>query len=655
MSQRTSLSLLLAVALSQIANARSAVRIPDWVEQAAAKPPATYSPQTQTVILLEQKDYTVLGSGDFIEHSRTVLKLLRPEGRKDAEELEVDLEHKDKLQSVHAWTIDKSGETYEVKDKEFVEQSDYPDWMLYADNRSFTAKAPAALPGSVVALEYTAIRHSWINELGWHLQGRNPVAEAVLKLQLPPNWDYRVAWAHLGGTEPTSFSNNAWQWTLRDIPGIAEEPESMMPSIWGLAGRVSISYFGPGERAGHSASWDQVGRWYEGLTEGRYNASPEISAEVHKLIADKADFTARLQALTFFVQSQIRYVAVEIGVGGEQPHPANDVFRYRYGDCKDKVTLLKAMLHEAGIASHYVLIHTERGFIVPDVPSSWANHAIIAIEIPEGEKQEYPSTVRSKSGRRFLIFDPTDEYTPVGLLRADLQDSFALLVTDTGGELIQTPLLSPAWNHVDRHGQFVLSQNGDLVGDVSEVRGGDLASYERAKLHHTDQRLRTVELERWLGRSLQGFTLQGVSIEGADQLTKDVVVHYSLTAPEYAKSRGTLMLLRARVLGEKSAQVEHKPRHYPIDLERTTRQTDTYDIEIPKEYEVDDIPTPTSIDVGFAAYKSKIEAEGRKLRYWREYEVRELTVPPEKFAEWTRFQGAIGADENAAVVLKKVQ
>jgi hypothetical protein len=655
MRQRTRNALLLLVlALSQSVSARSTVQVPDWVEQAAAKQPGAYSSQTPAVILLEQRDYTVLGSGDFIEHSRSVWKILRPEGRKDAEELEVYLRNKDKLQSVHAWTIDKARETYEVKDKEFIEESGYPDWVLYADDRSFTAKAPAALPGSVIAFEYTAVRHNWINELGWRFQGRNPIVEAVITLQLPANWEYRASWAHVGGVDPAPLQGNRWQWTLRDVPGIAEEPERMMPALSGLAGRVSISYFGPGESAAHSASWEQVGRWYGDLTDGRYKPTPDIAAEVQKLIADKPDFPSRLQALAFFVQSQIRYVAVEIGVGGEQPHFASDVFRYRYGDCKDKATLLKAMLQEAGIPSHYVLIHTDRGFIVPDVPSSWANHAIIAIELPEGEKHEYASTVRSKTGRQLLIFDPTDEYTPVGLLRAELQNSFALLVTDTGGELIRTPLLPPKWNQVTRTGKFVLSKDGDLVGEVSELRNGDLASYERAKLHYKDQRVRTVDLERWLGRSLQGFTVEDVNIEGADQLAKDVIVHYRLTVPQYAKLRATLMLVRARVLDEKSTPVEHKPRLYPVDLQSTTRQIDTYEIEIPKEYEVDDIPNPTTIDVGFAAYRSKIEADGRKLRYWREYEVRDVTIPPEKYADWTRLQGFIGADENAAVVLKKV-
>jgi hypothetical protein len=107
------------------------------------------------------------------------------------------------------------------------------------------------------------------------------------------------------------------------------------------------------------------------------------------------------------------------------------------------------------------------------------------------------------------------------------------------------------------------------------------------------------------------------------------------------------------VLDNKSSPVEHKPRHYPVELGRTARQTDTYEIEIPKEFQIDEIPDPVKIDVGFASYQSRTEVEGSKIRYSREYLVRDLSVPPEKFADWARLQGVIGADEAAAVVLKR--
>jgi hypothetical protein len=133
------------------------------------------------------------------------------------------------------------------------------------------------------------------------------------------------------------------------------------------------------------------------------------------------------------------------------------------------------------------------------------------------------------------------------------------------------------------------------------------------------------------------------------------MLKYKFAAQQYGQARGPLMLVRPRVLGDESSFVEHKPRHYPVELRRTARRTDTFEIEIPKEYQVDDIPNPVKVDMGFASYESKTELEGSKLRYSREYVVRDLSVPAEKFKDWVALQGTIGADEAAAVVLKRVQ
>jgi hypothetical protein len=241
----------------------------------------------------------------------------------------------------------------------------------------------------------------------------------------------------------------------------------------------------------------------------------------------------------------------------------------------------------------------------------------------------------------------------VGSLRSELQDSYALIVTDGGGNLVHTPVLSPDWNVITREGRFVLDADGALSGEVSEGRSGDFARRERALIRRADERERTNDFERWLGRSIQGFTLAGVDVKQVADRNKDVLLAYRFSVPQYAQARGPLMLLRPRVLDDKSRNVEHKPRHYPIELGSTRRETDTYDIELPKGYVVDDIPNPVKIDVGFAAYESKVEVIGQKLRYWRQYTVRELTIPPQKYVEWTKLQGTIGADETAVAVLKR--
>jgi len=644
--------LRIVVALALCGNAAAgAANVPDWVRQAAAQPLGTYPPETKAVVLLDQTEYTVAAAGDYVQHSRWIVKRLRPEGRQEGN-LTVDLGQKEKLNYVHAWTIDHSAREYELKQKDFVEKS-FPSFELYDDIRFLTAKAPAADPGSVIAFEFEARRHSYLNQINQFFQEPNPAREVRIILSLPPGWEFKDSWPATSAAKPVQTAPNRWEWVARDLQGIQEEPR--MPPKHVLLGRLAIAYFPPGEN-GNMGSWAAIGHWYSTLTSGRRDATPEITEQVQRLIAGKSDFDSKIRLLTAFLQSEIRYVAIEIGIGGYQPHAASDIYRHRYGDCKDKATLLSSMLRVAGINSDYVVIHTDRGFVNPTVPSVWFDHVILAVELPSNVTQdEYPSVTTSQSGKRYIIFDPTDEYTPVGLLRGELQNSYALLVTDSGGELIRTPLLAPGSNSVARTGHFVLTPDGGLSGDVSEDHSGDSAMYERERLHYTDERERTNNFERWLGRSIQGFTLEDMKVEQADQITKDLIINYKFTTPQYGQLRGPLMLVRPRVLDDKSASVEHKPRHYAVELGATARQTDTYDIEIPKNYRVEDIPDPVKIDVGFASYQSKIEVEGSKLRYWREYIVRELSVPPERFEDWAKLQGAIGADETAAVVLKRAE
>ena len=639
----------LTVALGCVQARAGGAVVPDWVRQAAAQPLGNYAAETNAVVLLDQTDYTVTAPGEVIEHSRHVVKILRPEGREEGD-LYVEVGQGEKLHYARAWSMDRGGREYEIRQGDFTEKS-FPTYELYSDVHYMVAKAAAPDPGSVIAFEYEVQRHSYVNQINLTFQEPDPVREVRVGLTLPTGWEFKDSWPAAAAVEPAQTAPNHYEWSAHDLPGLQKEP--MMPHESALLGRLSIAYF-PAGGGSNMGSWAALGNWYQWLAKNRRDVTPEITQRVQQLVAGKTDFDSKLHTLAAFLQSEIRYVAIEIGVGGYQPHFARDIFRYRYGDCKDKATLLSTMLEVAGVHSSYVLIDTNRGFVNPAVPSVWFNHAILAIELPDEVKSDsYSSVVTAKSGKRYLIFDPTDEYTPVGSLRSELQDSYALLVGDSGGEMIRTPLLPPDWNIVTRTGRFVLTDDGGLSGEVFEDRSGDFAMEERESLHYRDQRERDQDFQRWMGRSLQGFTLEAFKVEQADQIAKDLLTDYRFSTPQYGQTRGPLMLVRARVLGGEEHLVEHKPRHYPVELGYTARETDTYEIEIPRDYQVDDIPEPVKLDVGFASYESKTEVKGSKLTYWRQYVVRDISVPPEKFADWAKLQGVIGADEAAAVVLKR--
>lgn len=154
------------------------------MRQAASQPLGTYPAGTEAVVLLDKTDYTVTGPGEYTEHLRWVAKILRPEGR-SLGHLVVDLSQGEKLNSIHAWTLDSSLHQYELKPKDFTELSISSD-ELYSDIKSRTAEAPAPDPGSIIAFEFEVRRHSVINQINRFLEQPNPLRELEISLTLPP-------------------------------------------------------------------------------------------------------------------------------------------------------------------------------------------------------------------------------------------------------------------------------------------------------------------------------------------------------------------------------------------------------------------------------------------------------------------------------------
>jgi hypothetical protein len=444
---------------------------------------------------------------------------------------------------------------------------------------------------------------------------------------------------------------------VSDVKEIRKEAE--MPPIYGVAGQMIVSFFPPGGASANGfASWQEMGNWYRKLTDGRRNPSPPITQQVATLTATTPTPLEKMKALAQFVQHDIRYVAIELGIGGFQPHAASDVFVHHYGDCKDKATLLSSMLSQVGVESFYVVINSERGSVTPQVPANVGafNHVILAIKLPPNVTD--PSLVATIQHPRLgalLYFDPTNELTPFGEIGGYLQANYGLLVTPEGGELVELPEQPSAMNSIQRTGKLTLDPLGTLKGEVSETRRGDRASSERWRLHNVTKSSDQIKpIEDLLAGSLSLFSITHASIENLNHTDQPFGFHYSFEAHNYAKNAGGLLLVRPRVLGVKSSAVleTKEPRKFPIEFDGPSRDTDTFEIEIPPGYVVDDIPPAVDADYSFASYHAKTEVNGNLIHYSRTLEVKELTVPVSHADDLKTFYRIIAGDERNTVVLK---
>ncbi|HEY0758091.1 MAG TPA: DUF3857 and transglutaminase domain-containing protein [Acidisarcina sp.] len=645
-----SLTLLFAAAVSSAWGGSSS--FPDWVVQAAITKTPVYPPATRAVVLLDDRLLSIGEDGRAIERHREVIKILRPQGREFAE-IAVSFSKDEKLNSFHCWSIGPDGHQFTVKDDQVREYGADASGMLYIDERFKVVHPPGSDPGGVVAYESEQQLPTYLDEEDWDFQRSIPVARAVFEVDMPPSWHHYEAWLRRDAPAAVEIAPNHERWELENIAGIDLEDEWMAPSVRSLAARMVVHFSALPLPEGEQR-WTQIGNWYDKLASSRTDGPMEIASKARGLAGEAPDFTARIQKVAEFMQREIRYVGIEIGIGGLQPHAAIDVFHNRYGDCKDKATLLISMLNAVGVRATWVLVDTHRGFVDPSLPSMQGNHAIAAIEMPVGYNDpRLQAVVKARSGKRFLIFDPTSTYTPIGLLPEYLQGGYGILVDGNSSQVIELPTLKPSQDVVERTATFNLDEDGTLKGDVTESRFGTASRYLRTVYNELGEKKQHEEIERLLRQDFSSFTLDSEAAKNARDLDKNLVLTYALTAKMYAKPAGSLLLVRPRVLGTDSAPFNNKPRVYPIDMEATGTWRDTYDVNLPAGYVVDDLPNPVNIDVGFATYRSEVKADDKALHYTREYVVKELELPAIRYAELRRLEGTIRADEESSAVLKK--
>jgi transglutaminase-like putative cysteine protease len=627
---------------------------PEWLRAAAQDSLPKYPDDTVAVTLLSEQQTTVKDNGDIETRYRRAYKFLRPEARERFGSIVVGFDNETKLSFLKAWTITSTGQQIELKEKDAVE-SGMTSYDLYSDTRVKVLKFPEANPGNIVGYEYVQRHRPFVFEDDWAFQANIPTRRSRFSLQIPAGWEFTSHWANFAEQKPQSSASNQYVWEVNDLPGVEEEPR--MPPMLAVAGHMDVKYF-PRDarlRAKTTGTWNDLGLWYAGLTSGSRDATPAIKQKVIELTAGIHDPVSRMKALTSYVQRQVRYVAIEIGIGGYQPHSAAAVFTHQYGDCKDKATLLSAMLHEIGIESYYVLIDVQRGIVNPEFPSTRFNHAILAIRLPENvnDSSLFAVVDNSKLGR-LLFFDPTNEYVSLGYLPSYLQDNFGLVVTTDGGTIISLPLLPPTTNRLIRTAQMNLSPSGDLTGEVKEVRWGGPAVDSREAYLGVSPAERQKVMENFLGSFLSNFTLKNASIGNLEQYDQELTFDYKFVALGYAKQAGNLLIVRPRVVGGKgSSLLSGKSRKYPIEFEEATRQDDIFDITLPLGYVADELPQPVHAQCAYATYKSEVQVVNNVLHYKRTYEITDLIVPTDKLAEVRDFFHQIAADEKSSAVLRR--
>src|SRR5258705_4717867 len=430
------------------------VEPPSWLEKAAILKLPENEKQLPAVVLQNQKHVTVTQDGRVTTVTTFAVRILVHEGRDYAFARQFYESDAGKVREMQAWLIRPSGPVKRYGKDEIIDAIEDSDDVYNESRYKMIDATKDADTGAVFGYQTTTEERSIFSQDIFGFQSfRLPTLAASYTLSLPQGWHATgVAFNHESLEPIVSLSNYTWE--IRDIPPILSEPGS--PRVLSLAPRLAVSYFPAGDTKSIPlqtyANWTEVSRWLTGLHDPQWAPDTAITEKAKQLTTGAKTELEKIRAIGRYVQS-IRYISIQIGVsrgGGMRPHSAAEVFAKSYGDCKDKANLMRAMLKVLDIPAYPVVIYSVDPTYVRE---EWAspyqfNHCIIAVKVSD-ETQAATVITHPKLGR-LLIFDATDDDTPVGDLPEHEQGSFALVLAGDAGTLLRMPVTPPEANGLER-------------------------------------------------------------------------------------------------------------------------------------------------------------------------------------------------------------
>ncbi len=367
-------------------------------------------------------------------------------------------------------------------------------------------------------------------------------------------------------------------------------------------------------------SWAEVGDWYRSLALSRAEPDSTIRERANALTADSKTPIDQVRALYSFVATKTRYVGIDLGIGRFQPHPAADVLSLAYGDCKDKDTLLEALLRAKGFTTAPALIGA--GITpVPDVPSPAVfNHVITTVTLP---------------GTGELWMDSTAEVAPFRLLNPAIRDQEALVVPASAPAVLQkTPANPPYPFTANFKAEGTLSDTGLMKAHMTATYRDDQEAVVRTLARNVAP-AEWDKASQYLS-SMTGFagTTGNTRFPGIADYTSPATLTYDYTRKGYGDWDNLRIVPLAPAITIANDTSDTKPPQHDIELGAPRTETVESRIKLPDGWRTD-LPSAVHAKSKYATFDKTYHFNDGAILTDRTITVLETRVPR---ADWKQYQ-----------------
>lgn len=574
-----------------------------------------------------------------VQHRKEVTTIFNEQGASLAHFVCSCSKH-DKLADFKGQVTDGSGKVIrKIKESE-LKRTEYSQYLAVDDYMMYLDYTPPVYPVTITYEWTIDSRDNLIEFPPFCPQADYDVSvkKASYRLKAPKSMAIRHALQNIGSEVNVSEKPDGTQLVtleLSDLPALKQEPFAKP-----FRERVPITYFAPTDfiyygTQGSLANWADYGKWEYGLIQGLDVLPDAVCQELHRLTDHLKTDREKVEAVYRRLEQTTRYVAILLGIGGQQPASATSVSKSGFGDCKGLSIYMRAMLKEVGIASNYTTVSTVNRRLLSDFASvGQMNHVILQVPLQDDT----------------LWLECTNPQLPVGYVHEDIAGHDAIEISEAGGRLVRLPVCPDSTNLMQSTIRINLADDG--AADVNLSQQSYNRQYEdRIPILKMDEKDRQKLLQAIVHIPQPEINKIDVSEEGAK-----IILDAEIKSQKYATKTGQRLFVPVCPVHRGYATPPAQPdRQEDIGLDLGYLDKDDITIVIPEDYDIESRPKDVRIEQPFASFSFTMQEDGREIHVRNRLLMKSGAFDKSLYPLLTEFIKTVSSTYNQKIVLKRRQ
>lgn len=452
--------------------------------------------------------------------------------------------------------------------------------------------------------------------------------------------DYKLRYKqfnYTGSPVINKGEKNVYTWHLLNKMPILYEV--FQPHVQEIATAVYIapSEFEIAGYKGDMSSWNGLGKFQISLNKGRDELPANIKKQIHDLTDGLSSAEEKIKAVYNYLQQTTRYISVQLDIGGWQPFEAKYVAANKFGDCKALSNYMISMLKEAGVNANYVIVNAGKGRrgLWEDFPAPYFNHVIICVP----DKKDT------------LWLECTSQNVSAGYMGTFTGNRKALMVTDEGGVVVNTPHYSAADNIQIRKANAEIDETGNLTVEVYTRFTGTQQEIPHSLMYDATPEQRNKYLNNTI--NLPTYKVEKTNYTETRGLIPFMDEYLKITSPMYASITGKRLFIQPNLFNKESKLPVDKPRQFDIDYRTSYKDVDSISIKIPAGYVPESVPKNADIINKFGKYSITYTIKQDRIELVRIYEQSAGRFPASEYNSLAGFYEQMFKSDRMKIVLVK--